>query len=44
MKQRKLRAALRCYRRAHRINPNLDGVPEVIHSIERTLGERGNPS
>jgi tetratricopeptide (TPR) repeat protein len=41
MKQRKLRAALRCYRRAHRINPNLDGVPEVIESIEKILGEEG---
>lgn len=39
MKQRKLRAALRCYRRAHRINPRLDGIPEVIQSIERMLGE-----
>ena len=35
MKQRKLRAALRCYRRAHRINPRLDGIPEVIQSIEQ---------
>jgi tetratricopeptide (TPR) repeat protein len=41
MKQRKLRAALRCYRRAFRINPRLDGVPEVIESIERMLGDQG---
>jgi len=27
------------YRRAHRINPNLDGVEQVIHSLERMLGE-----
>ena len=36
---RKLRAALRAYRRAYRINPNLDGVEEVIQSLERMLGE-----
>ena len=41
MKQKKLRAALRIYRRANRINPNLDGVREVIQSLERTLGEEG---
>jgi tetratricopeptide (TPR) repeat protein len=39
MKQKKLRAALRSYRRAHRINPSLDGVEQVIHSLERMLGE-----
>ena len=41
MKQKKLRAALRIYRRANRINPNLDGVREVIQSLERMLGEEG---
>jgi tetratricopeptide (TPR) repeat protein len=41
MKQRKLRAALRVYRRANRINPNLDGVKQVIESLERMLGEEG---
>ena len=41
MRQRKLRAALRCYRRAYRINPNLDGVPQAIESIEKTLGDEG---
>jgi hypothetical protein len=41
MKQKKLRAALRSYRRANRINPRLDGVREVIESLERTLGEEG---
>jgi tetratricopeptide (TPR) repeat protein len=41
MKQKKLRAALRCYRRANRINPNLDGVRETITSLEKMLGGEG---
>lgn len=41
MKQKKLRAALRVYRRANRINPNLDSVRETIESLERMLGEEG---
>ena len=41
MKQRKLRAALRSYRRAYRINPTIDGISEVIDSLEKTLGEEG---
>ena len=41
LKQRKLRAALRAYRRSFRINPNLDGVRQAILSLERTLGEEG---
>ena len=41
MKQKKLRAALRGFRRALRINPNLDGVRQTITSIERALGEEG---
>ena len=41
MKQKKHRAALRCYRRAHRINPNLESVREAIQSLERMLGEEG---
>lgn len=41
MKLKKLRAALRSYRRANRINPNLDGVKQVIDSLERMLGEKG---
>ncbi len=41
MKQKKLRAALRTYRRANRINPHLDGVKQVIDSLERMLGEKG---
>jgi tetratricopeptide (TPR) repeat protein len=41
MKQKKLRAALRSYRRANRVNPHLDGVKQVIDSLERMLGEKG---
>lgn len=41
LKQKKLRAALRIYRRANRINPNLDSVRETIESLERMLGEEG---
>jgi tetratricopeptide (TPR) repeat protein len=41
MKQKKLRAALRSFRRALRINPSLDGVRQTITSIERLLGEEG---
>lgn len=41
MKLKKLRAALRVYRRANRINPNLDTVREAIQSLERMLGEEG---
>jgi tetratricopeptide (TPR) repeat protein len=41
MKQRKLRAALRAYRRSFRINPNLDSVRQAIQSLEKTLGEEG---
>lgn len=41
MKQRKFRAALRIYRRANRINPNLESVREAIQSLERMLGEEG---
>jgi tetratricopeptide (TPR) repeat protein len=41
LKQKKFRAALRVYRRAARINPNLDGVQEAIESLERMLGEEG---
>lgn len=41
MKQKKLRAALRIYRRTNRINPNLSKVRETIASLERMLGEEG---
>lgn len=41
VKQKKFRAALRSYRRAYRIHPFLDGVKQVIASLERMLGEEG---
>lgn len=41
MKQRKFRAALRTYRRACRLNPNLTGLKQVIESLEKKLGEEG---
>jgi tetratricopeptide (TPR) repeat protein len=41
MKQNKLRSALRAFRRAFRINPNLEGMHQVIRSLERLLGEEG---
>jgi tetratricopeptide (TPR) repeat protein len=41
MKQKRLRAALRAYRRAFRINPHLDGIRQAIQSLERMLGEEG---
>jgi len=41
MKQKKLRAALRCYRRALRINPHLENVRQAISSLEEILGEEG---
>ena len=41
MKQKKLRAALRCYRRALRINPNLENVRQSVASLEKILGEEG---
>jgi tetratricopeptide (TPR) repeat protein len=41
LKQRKLRAALRAFRRSFRINPNLEEVQVAIQSLEKTLGEEG---
>jgi tetratricopeptide (TPR) repeat protein len=41
LKQRKLRAALRAFRRSFRINPNLEEVQQAIQSLEKTLGEEG---
>jgi tetratricopeptide (TPR) repeat protein len=38
---RRPRAALKAYRNAYRINPNLGGVKESIESLEATLGEEG---
>src|SRR5262249_49179665 len=41
LKLRKFRPALRAYRRAYHINPNLTGLQPVIRSLERMLGEEG---
>jgi tetratricopeptide (TPR) repeat protein len=41
MKQKRLRAALRAYRRAYRLNPSLDSIRQAILSLERMLGEEG---
>jgi tetratricopeptide (TPR) repeat protein len=41
LKQNKLRAALRSFRRAYRINPHIDGICDTIDSLEKTLGEEG---
>ncbi len=41
LKQKKLRAALRTYRRTLSLNPNLDSVREAIESLEKMLGEEG---
>jgi tetratricopeptide (TPR) repeat protein len=38
---RKHRVALRAFRAALRINPNLDGVAETIRALEAALGEEG---
>src|SRR5262249_23099599 len=35
---RRPRAALKAYRQAYRINPNLGGVEETIKSLEEALG------
>jgi len=42
VKIRKLRPALKAYRRMFRINPNLDGVREAIESLEQLLEEEGS--
>jgi len=41
MKLKKHRAALRAFRRTYNINPNVDGVPQAIQSLEKLLGEEG---
>jgi tetratricopeptide (TPR) repeat protein len=41
LKQRKLKAALRAFRRSFRVNPNREEVQEAILSLEKTLGEEG---
>ena len=41
MRLRKPRAALKAFRRAYAINPNLDGVEDAIRDLEDALGEEG---
>jgi len=41
MKLKKPRAALKSFRSAIAINPNLDGIEETIHFLENALGEEG---
>ena len=41
MKLHKPKAALRAFRSAYRINPNLEGVEETIRTLEDVLGEEG---
>jgi len=41
MRLRKPRAALKAFRRAYAINPNLDGVEDAIRDLENALGEEG---
>jgi tetratricopeptide (TPR) repeat protein len=36
---RRPHAALKAFRRAYAINPNLEGVSQTIHSLENALGE-----
>jgi tetratricopeptide (TPR) repeat protein len=38
---RKPKAALKAYREAYRMNPNLEGVEETIRQLEISLGEEG---
>lgn len=41
MKLRKPRAALRAFRNAYRMNPDLEGIRETIRALEDVLGEGG---
>jgi tetratricopeptide (TPR) repeat protein len=41
MNLRRPRAALKAFRQAHQINPNLEGVEETIRALESALGEEG---
>ena len=41
MKLHKPKAALRSFRSAFRINPNLDGIEDTIRTLEDVLGEEG---
>jgi tetratricopeptide (TPR) repeat protein len=40
---RKPQAALKTFRRAVQVNPNLDGVQDTIRALEEALGEEGKP-
>jgi tetratricopeptide (TPR) repeat protein len=42
MKLSRPRAALKTFRQAYRINPNLDNVEETIRALEDALGEEGS--
>lgn len=41
LQMRKHRAALKAFRSALRLNPNMDGVAETIRALENALGEEG---
>jgi tetratricopeptide (TPR) repeat protein len=41
LQMRKHRAALKAFRAALRLNPNMDGVAETIRALENALGEEG---
>jgi tetratricopeptide (TPR) repeat protein len=41
LRLRQPRAALKAYRAAYQINPNLDGVEDTIRALEQALGEEG---
>jgi tetratricopeptide (TPR) repeat protein len=40
---RRPQAALKAFRRAYDINPNLEGVQDTIRALENALGEEGTP-
>jgi tetratricopeptide (TPR) repeat protein len=41
LQMRKHKAALKAFRHALRVNPNMDGVAETIRALENALGEEG---
>jgi len=41
LQMRRHKAALKAFRQALRINPNLDGIAETVRAIEASLGEDG---
>jgi tetratricopeptide (TPR) repeat protein len=41
LRLRKHRAALRAFRAAVRINPQLDGIAQMVRALEKALGEEG---